>query len=391
MTVGELIGVGNSAEVFAVADQPELALKLFRHPELVPPDLPERIRVFGEILGDDQLTFATRVGVPLNIAIRSPSVDEIVGVLMWRVFEDDKVVTLEYLINKNATALAVPRYALDFSVQLAAGVRFWHDRGAILGDLSSRNVLVGLEEGLIGWVDLDAYGFPDEGIPARLGVTDGYFRRSLLGADSGPTAWSDCFALGVHIITLLSLEALHPYGVDLASSGHGLTTQVRIDASLCWLSAPGDYLLPDDFPDHAAGWPQPLRELVERFTGSEFPPTADEWSHVLLELAPDDLLITERMVSRSADVARVEPTVARTEIASPREPSTRAPSDSPEMGASDGEAQVPATVGTSSADTATMLWYDWILLAAIGIGALGALGAAIYGIYRLVIWILSVT
>lgn len=298
-TLGAEIGGGAEGVVFEVAEDRRLLAKIYL--DGTPARLDALIPRFQQAFlapGVDSRRMPV-LGLPLDYVREGTDGQDgpAVGIIMMRVHPDiDHAALASFEDREQASD---PGFALSVARQIASDVRFFHDAGLIVGDLSPHNILVSLDRRApqIAWVDLDSFGAvaidSASGAPVSVSGTPGYRAPEVIQSLSARSQDTDRFSLGVLLIEVLC-GFVSPFAVAHAQRIDD-DDDSRIVAGDSWLIDRGDYLarrlthLPPD------AWEPGLSKVVLEFLryGGEWEsgrPTAEAWYRALRDLTVDNVL-----------------------------------------------------------------------------------------------------
>lgn len=196
------------------------------------------------------------------------------------------------------------RNGISLAFNLASAVNYLHERGIVVGDFNSNNILIN-GNGFVTLIDADSFSIDDGGTPATVyrcmvGVGE-YLAPELQGKDLSKegdfTKESDCFSLAIHIFQLLT-DNFHPFncvGVGNSRSSSSVNpTVTHIAKGMCPFVSSASVSPPPAAPDMAM-FPKEIRNLFDRAFGYDVysavkretiaaRPSAREWRDALLRL-----------------------------------------------------------------------------------------------------------
>jgi DNA-binding helix-hairpin-helix protein with protein kinase domain len=228
------LGVGGEARIFAVADAPGLAAKVYHRP------MREHAAKLVAMLAnppEDPMASQGQVSIawPTDLLVSVDGSDQVMGFLMPRVTEMHPIIDFYHpKTRRKKHPLFSYQYLLRTARNLATCVSALHARGYVIGDLNESNILVG-ESALVSLVDTDSFQVPDphNGQVYRCRVGKPEFTPPEL--QSVKFAWvdrrpeQDLFGLGVLFFQLL-MEGIHPFAGRHAGPGESPPLEERIAA-----------------------------------------------------------------------------------------------------------------------------------------------------------------
>jgi hypothetical protein len=231
LDLGELLGRGGEARVFALAGDPGRAVKLYSQPDA------ERGRKLKAMLArvpvdPDRRAGHVSITWPERLAM-DPS-GAVVGFVMPRV-DARRYLPLHQLYHPRSRRTRAPgmtwRYLVRIARNLSGTLAALHEAGYVVGDLNESNILVD-DRALVTLVDLDSIQVASGTRVFRCPVGKGEYTapelqgRSLRETTRRPS--SDRFALGV-LAFLLLMEGNHPFTGVFAGSGEppGMEENIR--------------------------------------------------------------------------------------------------------------------------------------------------------------------
>ena len=276
--LGERIGRGGEGEVFAVAERPDLAAKLYR-PEIA-----------GERAGKIAAMVAAGLGdamalVAFPVAELRTHDGRFAGFLMPKVAAAEPIHELYAPgARKRTFPEADYRFLVRAALNAARAVAAAHRSGCVIGDVNHSGFLI-TEDALVSLIDADSFQF-DEGATrhlCRVGVPE-YMPPELQGvslAGVERSADHDVFGLAVLLFQLLFLGR-HPYAgvskteedvsVEEAIAAHAFAYARRKPRGAPLKPPPGALRL-DEVPPQAAALFE--RAFARDAAGAR--PTAEDW------------------------------------------------------------------------------------------------------------------
>jgi DNA-binding helix-hairpin-helix protein with protein kinase domain len=230
------LGVGGEARIYAVADAPDLAAKMYHRPGK---DHAAKLTAMLANRPEDPLATQGHVSIawPTELLVAGDGTGRVLGFLMPRVVGMNPIIDFYHpRTRRRKHPLFNHRYLLRTARNLAACVSAIHARGYVIGDLNESNILVE-DTALVTLVDTDSFQVPD--------ATTGRVHRCRVGkpeftppelqqvrfdwVDRKPE--HDLFGLGVLVFHLL-MEGIHPFAGRHLGPGEPPSLAERISAGL---------------------------------------------------------------------------------------------------------------------------------------------------------------
>ena len=235
ITLTSQVGAGGEAQVYAVQHDPTLVAKIYHRPADIP--LHKLEVMLAHPLSTSVPTSAALMVWPLDLLYSVGTSPRLCGFLMQRVLGMEPAVQVY-----NPVARLQQHPLFDYgrlyltARHLAAAVHAVHTRGYVIGDVNTKNTLVG-DDGRIILIDTDSFQVrdPQSGQIYRCPVgTAEYTPPELQGrdfrqVDRGPE--HDRFGLAVLIFQLL-MEGLHPFAGMVHGTGEAPPPAGRIAQGL---------------------------------------------------------------------------------------------------------------------------------------------------------------
>jgi hypothetical protein len=257
----------------------------------------------------------------------SPNADELIGFLMHNFDAASGWTALLYAGNIPALGHN-PAWCLSVARGLAGDISYLHEQKLIVGDLSDTNVRV-TRRAELGWIDVDSFGSEAAGGIRELsasGSTPGCRARELiLGQDHG-TFESDCFALALQIMRLLTCRFIHPFDVAPLIRSGTVTVEDRVEDGECWILEAEAYKTPFGHRG-IQQWPEELSGLCEQSIRGRFRPPAATWRDVLAAIEPSALISDRPPVGKRAKTTSSKPTPTPDPVKTNRRPEPGPPAD----------------------------------------------------------------
>ena len=201
------IGSGGEGTVYAILNQPHLAAKIYKNPEI---DKIEKLKQMISITNEELLRYTTW---PLEL-IKEKNSGKVVGFLMHKLQGKKELHNLYNPASRNKDfPKANWKFLLTVSRNIAVAFHNVHKYGHVIGDVNQKNILVG-EDGKVILIDCDSFqittlnkkylckvGVPEFTSPELQG-------KNLSHIDRTPT--HDSFGLSVLIFHLL-FGGRHPF------------------------------------------------------------------------------------------------------------------------------------------------------------------------------------
>lgn len=288
---GPPLGRGGEALIYAVADQPDRAAKIYHHPR------PEHADKLGAMLTAppaDPMTASGYVSIawPVEQLLPIDGTGQVIGYLMPRVHN---IRLIQEFFNPKARLQHCPLfhygYLLRTARNLAAAVRAVHERGYVIGDVNESNLLVSAQA-LVTLVDTDSFQVPAGTQMYRCPVgKPEYTPPELQGArfaDIDRRPEHDAFGLSVLIFQLL-MQGMHPFAGVYSGPGEPPPIPSRIAAG-DWPYAQSR-AVPFQPSNLTPPWntlPSPVQNLLrscfeEGHADPKRRPTAAQWQRALFD------------------------------------------------------------------------------------------------------------
>jgi hypothetical protein len=235
LELGELLGRGGEARVFALTGDPGRAVKLYSRPDA------ERGRKLKAMLArvpadPDRRSGHVSIAWPERLVIDSTGA--VAGFVMPRV-DARRYLPLHQLYHPGSRRTRAPgmswRYLVRIARNLSGTLAALHEAGYVVGDLNESNILVD-DRALVTLVDLDSIQVASGTRVYRCPVGKGEYTapelqgRSLRETTRRPS--SDRFALGV-LAFLLLMEGNHPFTGVFTGAGEPPGMEENIRARRC--------------------------------------------------------------------------------------------------------------------------------------------------------------
>ena len=228
--LGECLGRGGEATIFALTADPALVAKLYHHAR------PERAAKLAIMIARPPHPLLmgghTVLAWPTRRLFASDGSGRLAGCLMPRVAGGTRAAELH---NMKSRLVVSPhftwRYLVRAAMNVAVAVQHVHDAGYVIGDLNDQGVLIS-DHALASLVDCDSFQVldPASGRVFRCPVgTGAYTPPELAGcrfADVDRTARHDQFGLAVLLYQLLM--GCHPFQVRRADDDDGIAIEDAI-------------------------------------------------------------------------------------------------------------------------------------------------------------------
>lgn len=208
LNLGEKLGGGGEGEVFKIADQPNLAVKLYN--ENVRLNRESKVRQMVKMIPIKYRN--SSIVFPLDIVTSN---NQFVGFIM-EVVNGYKPIHL--LFNPKSRSYEFPyadyRFILRVAKNVASALAQVHQTGCIIGDINQSGILISEKDATARLIDTDSFQFSSNGnlYPCEVGMED-YTPPELQGQSlKGKirTVNHDNFGLAVIIFQLLFM-GMHPY------------------------------------------------------------------------------------------------------------------------------------------------------------------------------------
>lgn len=224
----QLLGSGGQANVFAVADNPQLAAKVYHKPN---PEMADKLRVMIQNPPRDPLSGKSHASIawPVDMLVDEQSPAQPVGFLMPRV---NRVQAIIEFYNPKSRRAKCPGFNYLYlhrtARNLATAFNALHAKGYVIGDVNESNILVS-DTALVTLVDVDSFQVEDRQrrviYPCPVGRADITPAELLVQLRAGKTfqdlrrqADQDLFGLAVLIFQLL-MEGTHPFSGVYTADG----------------------------------------------------------------------------------------------------------------------------------------------------------------------------
>jgi hypothetical protein len=294
------LGAGGQATVYAVADDPSLAAKIYHQ---INPDLLARLRVMLAHPPTDPMAAKGHASIAWPVELLAPEDQprQPAGFLMPRVHRVQPIIDF---FNPKTRREKCPgfnyHYLLRSARNLATVFQALHAKGYLIGDVNESNILV-TETALVTIVDVDSFQVIDKATGhvhrCPVGRTDitppellAELRRGKVFIDLTRKTEHDTFGLAVLIFQLL-MEGTHPFaGVYTGEEDPPATADRILAGHFPYFPKPGLPYKPVALAPPFTNLHQDLRDFfLQCFVdGHEKPnrrPTALQWQKRLDELA----------------------------------------------------------------------------------------------------------
>ena len=230
----DTLGVGGEARIYAVADAPGLAAKVYHRPRR------EHAAKLAAMLANrpqDPLAGQGHVSIawPSDLLMAGDGSGRTLGFLMPRVLGMNPIIDFYHpKTRRKKHPLFTYRYLLRTARNLAACVDALHARGYVIGDLNESNIMVG-DTALVSLVDTDSFQVPDalHNCIHRCRVGKPEFTppelQSVRFEWVDRKAEHDLFGLAVLFFQLL-MEGIHPFAGRHPGRGEPPSLEDRISA-----------------------------------------------------------------------------------------------------------------------------------------------------------------
>lgn len=247
---------GGEGKIYEISEHPELVAKIFRESKRTA-WREEKLRNMVRIrLSDEELE---QITWPVDLLY---SEQGFVGYVMPRL-KKNKSISHIYSVNGQDQDY-VKRIGIAYN--LCEAVRTVHSLGQVCGDLNPQNICVEENTGLVTLVDTDSFHFYagesghiyrcEVGLAEYLAPEIQNKLRDNMDLKSAPlptyTQETDCFALAVHIFTLL-MNGCHPFACAILQNGQVEYTMAQMgDISQASVTCPQpiDNIRQGFFPFH---------------------------------------------------------------------------------------------------------------------------------------------
>jgi DNA-binding helix-hairpin-helix protein with protein kinase domain len=283
LALGECLGRGGEATIFAIAGDASTVAKLYHHPKA------DRAAKLAVMIAHPpyplQIGGHTTIAWPTRRLFAPDGSGRLTGCLMPRVAGGTRAAELH---NMKSRLVVSPhftwRYLVRAAMNVAVAVQHVHDAGYVIGDVNDQGVLVA-DNALTSLVDCDSFQVrePATGRVFRCPVgTGAYTPPELRGcrfAEVDRTTRHDQFGLAVLIYQFLM--GCHPFQVRRADEDDAIALEDAIARGLYAGAGPEDERPPVSPPIDLL--PHGLRDLFRiAFTGRPHErPAAREWASAL--------------------------------------------------------------------------------------------------------------
>lgn len=276
MRLGKMIGKGGEGEVYALADDPDRAVKVYGTPD-AEREAKVRAMVARRLSdGSDLIAFPE--------AVVTTGHGRFAGFVMRLVKGHT---SLHELYSPGSRKIHFPKADYRFTVRaalnIARGVAKVHDLGAVIGDINHSGVLIS-DRAVAALIDADSFQFGRDHL-CRVGVPE-YTPPELQGRSlSGivRTTDHDAFGLAVVLFQLLFMGR-HPY-VGRYSGGDMPIERAIAERRFAYSTLRDVGMSPPPGTARLADFPAPVRAAFEAaFAAGPAPrPTAAQWVAILKE------------------------------------------------------------------------------------------------------------
>lgn len=277
LRLGRLIGKGGEGEVYALADDPARAVKVYGSPDAsreakVRAMVAQRLAEGSDLVVFPEAAATTRDG-------------RFAGFVMRLVKGHT---SLHELYSPGSRKIHFPRADYRFTVRAAANiarsVAKVHDLGAVIGDINHSGILIS-DQAVAALIDADSFQFGPDHL-CRVGVPE-YTPPELQGRSlSGVvrTADHDAFGLAVVLFQLLFMGR-HPF-VGRYTGGDMPIERAIQERRFAYSTVRDVGMSPPPGTARLTDFPAPIRAAFEAaFSATPSPrPTAAQWTVVLKEL-----------------------------------------------------------------------------------------------------------
>jgi len=277
LTLGKLIGKGGEGEVYALADDPSRAVKVYAAPDVareakVQAMIAQRLAEGSDLVAFPEAAVASRDG-------------RFAGFVMRLVKGHT---SLHELYSPGSRKIHFPKADYRFTVRAAANiarsVAKVHDLGAVIGDINHSGILIS-DQAVAALIDADSFQFGPDHL-CRVGVPE-YTPPELQGRSlSGivRTADHDAFGLAVVLFQLLFMGR-HPF-VGRYTGGDMPIERAIQERRFAYSMVRDVAMSPPPGTARLTDFPAPIRAAFEAaFSATPSPrPTAAQWAAVLKEL-----------------------------------------------------------------------------------------------------------
>jgi len=283
LRLGEFMGEGNSAEVFAIAEEGwnELVVAKIYLPGKKPDHLHSiieeaRQRDLAGLGGRGHDADGGRyspLAIPKGILYPSAVSSEPCGLLVTKI-DSTRFISLDTFFQ---TPLKNDLTVTSFAAECLAEIVAWlHDNGYVVGDFSGTNIRVD-STGHVCLLDVDSFGIVGNGILRPSADSSRHFLAPESSATGQTDQESDRFVLTMLVCQLLL--GISPFA-GAEKGNRNSSIQDNINHGKSWLFSPGDVVLPVRFQAHPglAALPASTGRLVRRgLAEPDQRPAAAEW------------------------------------------------------------------------------------------------------------------
>ncbi|MBD8736242.1 topoisomerase DNA-binding C4 zinc finger domain-containing protein [Sphingomonas sp. CFBP 13706] len=276
MRVGKMIGRGGEGEVYALADDPDRAVKIYGTPD-AEREAKVRAMVAKRLsAGSDLVAFPE--------AVVTTDKGRFAGFVMRLVKGHT---SLHELYSPGSRKIHFPKADYRFTVRaalnIAKGVAKVHDLGAVIGDINHSGILIS-DKAVAALIDADSFQFGSDHL-CRVGVPE-YTPPELQGRSLGGivrTTDHDAFGLAVVLFQLLFMGR-HPY-VGRYSGGDMPIERAIAERRFAYSTLRDVGMSPPPGTARLEDFPAPIRAGFEAAfaAGSAPRPTAAQWVAMLKE------------------------------------------------------------------------------------------------------------
>lgn len=286
LRLGRLLGKGGEGEIYDLADDPSLAVKLYTDGRE-----DERLPKLRAMVADKLVEQAPFVAFPQDLVLAD---GRFAGFLMRRVAGSRPLFKLCLTADRKAEfPAATYRFLVRVALNYARAIASLHALGAVVGDINESGALVS-RQGLVTVIDSDSFQYSSGGITHRCPVGKPDFTppelqgRSLRDMDRTPD--HDAFGLAVILFELLFLGR-HPFqgvprGTEVPTIAEAIVAHrfaYSPHRALTAMDPPKHMPVLTDLPDAVAAafqrafGPYPGEKPLNR-------PTAKEWVSLLEDM-----------------------------------------------------------------------------------------------------------
>ncbi len=276
LRLGKMIGRGGEGEVYALADDPDRAVKVYLTPDAAH-EAKVRAMVAKRLSSRSDL-------VAFPEAVATTEDGRFAGFVMRLVKGHT---SLHELYSPGSRKIHFPKADYRFTVRaalnIAKGVAKVHDLGAVIGDINHSGILIS-DKAVAALIDADSFQFGRDHL-CRVGVPEytppELQGRSLTGIVR--TTDHDAFGLAVVLFQLL-LMGRHPY-VGRYSGGDMPIERAIAERRFAYSTLRDVGMSPPPGTARLADFPAPVRAAFEAaFAADPSPrPTAAQWVAILKE------------------------------------------------------------------------------------------------------------